>query len=51
MEYEVFYGCNLVGSLVVALIVLYHLLASKPIISVQDQHPTKDFNVNVKKQQ
>jgi hypothetical protein len=34
MEYEVFYGCNVAGSIVVVLILLYHLLAAKPIKSI-----------------
>lgn len=51
MEYEVFYGCNLVGTLVVVLIIVYHLIGAREIKSLSENDPCVDLHVSLKKSQ
>jgi hypothetical protein len=40
MEYEVFLGCNIAGSIVVVLIIIYHMIATSPIKSIAPEGET-----------
>lgn len=51
MEYEVFYGCNIVGTIVVCLIIIYHLIAAKSVKSLNDDTSIADVQVSLKKSQ
>lgn len=51
MEYEVFYGCNIVGTIVVCLIIVYHLIAAKPVKSLDDDVSGKEVTASIKKSQ
>lgn len=51
MEYEVFYGCNIVGTIVVFLIIAYHLIAAKSAKTLDDDLPTKEVPSGIKKSQ
>ena len=51
MEYEIFYGCNVVGSLVVLLILVYHLIAAKPLKAIEDDASYPDVSISLKKSQ
>jgi len=51
MEYEVFYGCNIVGTIVVFLIIAYHLIAAKSTKTLDDDLPTKEVPSGIKKSQ
>ena len=51
MEYEVFYGCNIVGALVVFLILVYHLISSRPLKTIEDDLVNTDVSVISRKSQ
>lgn len=42
MEYEVYYGCNIAGALVVGLVFLYTMLLGKPMVSISGSDEEAD---------
>ena len=48
MEYEVYFGCNIVGALAVLLIFIYHLISTQPLKSI-DSTEDEDIDVSLKK--
>jgi hypothetical protein len=48
MEYEVYFGCNIVGALAVFLIFIYHLISTEPLKSF-DPADDDDIDVSLKK--
>jgi hypothetical protein len=51
MEYEVFFGCNIIGTAVVVLIILYHLVGSVPLKSIERDEQTGEVELSFKKSQ
>ena len=49
MEYEVYLACNLIGTMVVVLIFVYHLVASKPIVSLSTALNDDEVLLSLKK--
>lgn len=52
MEYEIYFGCNIVGALAVFLIFIYHLISTQPLktIDIGDDEEV-DVSMKKKKQQ
>jgi len=48
MEYEVYFGCNIVGALAVLLIFIYHLISTQPLKSI-DSAEEEEIDVSLKK--
>jgi hypothetical protein len=51
MEYEVFFGCNIVGTIIVVLILIYHIIGAKQIKSLSDESMEVDVSLSSKKSQ
>ena len=52
MEYEVYFGCNIVGALAVLLIFIYHLISAQPLKSIElSVDEQTDVSMKKKKQQ
>ena len=52
MEYEVYFGCNIVGALAVLLIFIYHLISAQPLKSIDSaEEENLDVLMKRKKQQ
>jgi hypothetical protein len=48
MEYEVYFGCNIVGALAVFLIFVYHLISTQPLKSI-DMIDEEEIDVSMRK--
>ncbi len=48
MEYEVYFGCNIVGALAVLLIFIYHLISTQPLKSI-DMIDEEEVDVSMRK--
>ena len=51
MEYEVFYGCNIVGTIIVLLIMIYHIIGAKQIKTIAEESVEMNVSLSSKKSQ
>lgn len=49
MEYEVYLGCNIAGAIVVVLILIYHVIAARPLKSLENDSASSNIGLNLKK--
>lgn len=51
MEYEVFFGCNIVGTIIVVLIIIYHIIGAKQVKNLSEEAVENDVLLSSKKSQ